>query len=395
MADSFIVFLLILAVLAVLTRETFVMVLLYMFAGSMVLGRWWTSRAVRNITFNRIFDRKAFPGETVPVQLEIHNSSWLPVVWLRLQDFYPLEVAELNNFQQVISLGPNEKTELQYTLKAKKRGYYTIGPLQISTGDLLGLSGERYSEGGTDYLTVYPTVIPLRDIKLPSRSPMGTLRTRQPIFEDPTRPMGKRDYQAGDSLRRIDWKATASTGRMQTKIFEPSIALETVLFINLNSMDYGMRARFDGPELSIVVAASLANWITSQRQAVGLITNGFDPLTLDNKVVPLYPRKGRPHLMRILESLARVRAVETSSFPSLINQHRVNLSWGTTLIIITGSAEQELFDELLQARKAGMNPVLILCGDTPGHHQASQLGKLFHIPVHIFLNEKDLDIWRN
>jgi hypothetical protein len=107
-------------------------------------------------------------------------------------------------------------------------------------------------------------------VRLPSRSPIGTLRHTQPIFEDPSRVRGKRDYTTGDSLRRVDWKATATTGRLQVKQFEPSIALETALFLNLNADEYLQRTRLDATELAIVIAARSP---TDRRQtpAVGLM----------------------------------------------------------------------------------------------------------------------------
>ncbi|RPJ51972.1 MAG: DUF58 domain-containing protein [Chloroflexi bacterium] len=394
MGDAFSFFLFILILLAVLTRETFVMVLLYLFVGAMFLGRWWTARVVNGLNFMRKYDKKAFPGEIIPVRVDVRNSSVLPAVWLRVQDFYPIELAETSSFAQVISLGPREQTSLKYNLKAHKRGFYTIGPLHVTSGDLLGMSGERMSEGATEHLTVYPRVIALSDVRLPSNSPMGTMRHKQPIFEDPTRPMGKRDYQSGDSLRRIDWKASATTGRLQTKLFEPSIALETAIFLNLNLLDYNVRTRFDATELAIVVTASVASWVVAQRQSTGLVAHGLDPLSADSRPVPVPSRKGRAHLMRILEILARIRAVEIEPFPAMLRNHRVHLPWGTTMIVVTGSAEQPLFDELLQSRRAGLNPVLLLCGEHPNHRQAAQQAKLFRIPVHVFRSEKDLDIWR-
>jgi uncharacterized protein (DUF58 family) len=223
---------------------------------------------------------------------------------------------------------------------------------------------------------------------------MGNLRTRQPVYEDPTRTVGKRDYQVGDSLRRIDWKSTASTGRLQTKLFEPSISLETNIFLNLNAEDYPLRSRYEATELAIVIAASLANWVVAQRQSVGLMTNGFDMLSDDNIADTLPPRKGRSHLMRILELLARIRAVESTSFSAMINQQRVRLSWGTTMVIITGNAGKDVFDELHQARRSGLIPVVILSGENAAHRQAAQMGKLYKIPTHTFLHEKDLDLWR-
>lgn len=387
-------FLLVLIFLAIITRETFVVVLLYLFVGANLLGQWWIAEAMKRVTFRRKYSQKAFPGETVSTELTLTNTGLLPAVWLRLQDLYPLEVADTRSFSRVITLGPREKAVLTYNLKARKRGYYTIGPFSISSGDLLGISKERTSTGGIDHFIVYPRVIPFSKVKIPSSTPMGTLRHPQPIFEDPTRAAGKRDYQPGDSIRRIDWKATASTGEMQTKIFEPSIALDTAIFINLSLEDFYQRTHFDATELAIVVAASLANYVISRRQSTGLVLNGFDPLSIDNHPPSLPSRKGRGHLMRILEILARIRTTDSQAFLPLLRQQRVHLSWGTTLIVVTGSATQPLFDELLQARKTGLNPVIVLCGEHPDHHQAAVKGKMLGLPVFIFRQEKDLDIWR-
>ena len=394
MGNALINFLIVITILAVLTRETFVVTLLYLVVAGLLAGRWWTSQVVGHLAFQRKFTQNAFPGETVPVQVDIQNKSWLPAVWLRVQDYYPLEVADTRSFQQVITLGPHEKLQVNYQLRAQKRGYYEVGPLHVTGGDLLGLSGERSSEGGYDHLTVYPHVVALKEVKLPSYSPFGTLRTREPIFEDPSRPIGTRDYQTGDSMRHIDWKSTASTGRLQTRLFQPSIALDTVLFLNLNLLDYHLRSRFDATELAITITASLASWITAQRQSVGMVSNALDPLAASSRVVPLRSGKGHVHLIRILEVLARAKAVETTSFAGLIRQHRVRLSWGTTLVAVTGSAQKDLMDELLMARRSGLNPVLILVGNHPVHQQAKQTAQRFHIPVFSFLSEKDLDVWR-
>ena len=184
----------------------------------------------------------------------------------------------------MLTLSPRARENFEYTLEARKRGYYPIGPLFISTGDLLGLGGsDLHNEGETEYLTVYPKVVPLAQLKIPSRSPLGTLRHTQPIFEDPTRVMGKREYVAGDSLRRVDWKSTATTGRMQVKLFEPSIAIETVIFLNLDGPSYHYRSRIDAAELAIVITASIANWIVEKGQTVGLYTNGEDPIAADGQ----------------------------------------------------------------------------------------------------------------
>lgn len=394
MGGGLILFLIVLLLLAALSHQTFLIGLLYFFAGALILGRFWTGQVVKKMAVLRKLDHQAFPGEVIPVNLEIWNSSLLPAVWLKIQDYYPIEVAESSSFSQIISLGPHERTHLSYSLRANKRGYYRIGPIHLSSGDLFGLSAERQSEGAYDHLIVYPRIVPLTKVRIPTRSPLGSLPHPQPIFEDPSRLMGKRDYQPGDSIRRIDWKSSAATGQLQTKLFEPSIALESVIFLNLNQEDYYLRSRGEATELAIIVSASIANWMIAQRQAVGMVVNGIDPYSQESIPTPIPVKKGRSHLMKILETLARIRAFDLGSFSAVFRNHRTHYPWGTSVVVITGYPSDALFDELLLAKRAGLNLFLILCGENPESHQVILKANFYSIPAVAIHDEKDMDLWR-
>jgi uncharacterized protein (DUF58 family) len=387
-------FLVILLVVAAMVRGDFAFSVLYLFLGAYVIGRWWSGRALANISCHRYFEPHAFLGENVPVQLEVSNMGWLPVAWLRLYESLPVELTVPNAVNHVITLGARGRVSVMYTLHTRKRGYYPIGPLFASTGDLLGLSREQQNRGVIDHLTVYPQIIPLTHPRLPSRSPQGTLRSNQPIFEDPSRVLSKRDYVAGDSLRRIDWKASATVGRLQVKQFEPSIALETAIFLNLHSPEYDPRYRIDSQELAIVIAASLASWIVGHRQTVGLVTNGVAQLDTSQYARPLPPRKGRGHLIHVLEILARLQPAETIPIADLIRYESLHLAWGATIIVITGRVDDNLIDELFQTRKRGLNAVIILAGRVADLQEIQRKLATFGFPAYAFQNERDLDIWR-
>jgi uncharacterized protein (DUF58 family) len=177
------------------------------------------------------------------------------------------------------------------------------------------------------------------------------------------------------------------------KQFEPSIALETMVVLNLNAEDYYYRTRLDSTELAIVIAASVSNWILGKKQMAGLIVNGRDPLAADERPQTLPPRKGKLHLMRLLETLARVDLIDHAGLASLIQEQRYRLAWGTTLIVITGSANQELLDELYQARRSGQNSLVILAGGNTSDDEAHRRANAFGIPVYSIASERDLNIW--
>ena len=394
MFDSFLVFLIILSILAVIVQDDFIFTIVYLFIGAYIIGRWWSGRSLKHLAFSRTYNQRAYWGEDVSVQLNIQNLSLLPVVWLRLHESLPVELATASTVREVITLGPHGKANFTYALRARKRGYYPIGPMFISSGDLLGFSRDNRKQFTTNHLIVYPKIINFTAIRLPSSSPMGTLRAYQPLFEDPSRVRGKRDYVVGDSLRRVDWKTTAITGRLQIKLYEPSMALETAIFLNLNEEEFELHSRIDALELAITVAASIANWVSSKKQAVGFYSNGLDPLSTDGNAIMIPPRKSRSHLTRVLDVLARIQSAPVNPVADLVHQQSPHLTWGTTLILITGRADEPLFDELFKARQMGLNAVLILSGQAPEYRLVKQRADQFGIPLYHFIHESDLDLWR-
>jgi uncharacterized protein (DUF58 family) len=391
--------------LAVFLGEDFVLKVIYLLLGAYLVGGWWSRKAFGNLRFTRRYNEHAFLNEEVLVTVEAANQGWLPVLWLKLHESIPVGLSSDKNVQKVVSLKPLGKVQFEYRLQAHRRGYYRVGPLFASSGDLFGLFKDQRWEDKGSYLTVYPQIVPLTKVNLPSLSPLGTLRHNQPIYEDPSRVQSKRDYIAGDSLRRVDWKSSAVVGRLQVKQFEPSIALETSVFLNLYASEYEQRYRIDTTELAIVVAASLSTWISAQKQPVGLITNGMDPTTelkqeisgqanINRIFPPVSPAKGSGNLMRILEILARVQAADTLTAVERLRLEHGKLSWGTTLILISGHLDDELFRELFQLRRYGLNICLVLVGRIRGFTHIQAKARYFHFPLYSILTLRDLDMWR-
>jgi uncharacterized protein (DUF58 family) len=301
-------------------------------------------------------------------------------------------------FRRVVSLLPRERLQLDYTMAGKRRGYYAIGPLVILGGDLLGAASYEHSFQGDDYVIVYPKIVPLRELGFPSQSPFGALPSRERLFEDPTRIRGVRDYQPGDSLRRMDWKTSARVGSLQVRRFEPAIALETAIFLNLNGTEYPQAHRRHATELGIIVAASVAVHLVEKRQAVGLITNGRDPLAEVSSPTPTLPlRKGREHLMHLLDLLACIEVAsedEPVPFLDLLSRKSLGLPWGSTVVIITAHEVEGLLDTLLAFRRRGLEVILGLTCPDRAFNLTAQRADQIGIQALRLWSEQDLDIWR-
>ena len=391
-------FLVVLLAVAFFTQVDLFFYLLYTLAGIYVLGRLWARRSVAAVVLERRHDQRAFLGETVPVDVEVHNRSWLPVLWLRLHDTVPADLMPGAVFRRVISLLPRERVRLSYGLVGRRRGYYRVGPLVAMGGDLIGSASYENRHVDDDYVIVYPKIVALTDLGLPSQSPFGTLASRERLFEDPTRIRGVRDYQAGDSLRRMDWKTSARVGRLQVRRYEPAIALETAVFLNLDGAEYTQTYRRRATELGIVIAASVAVHLVEKRQAVGLFTNGRDPLAESYNSPPSLPlRKGREHLMNLLDLLACIElAAEDEPLPflDLLNRRSLGLPWGSTVVIITAQEAEGLMSTLLALRRRGLAIVLVLTCPGAGFDLTAERAGQIGVKALRIWTERDLDVWR-
>lgn len=394
--SNFLLFTLVLFVLAALLRIDFFFTILYLFVGAYILSSLWSRRMLSQLTLTRRFQQRAFLGDTIEVTLKLQNRSHLPVPWLLLTESFPVVLSSPPFFRTVISLpGKSDQTFL-YHLHARQRGYYKIGPLALQSGDLLGIKQDLTARLEPDYLIVYPKILPMSELGLPTHSPQVVLATPLPLFSDPARIIGVRGYNPGDNPRYIHWLASAATGQMLIKQFQPAIARDNVIFLNLDRAEYARQAYPDPPlELAITVAASLANhMIAVEKLPVGLVTTARDPLIEAVHMFKLPPHKGRSQLLQILEVLARVQATPDTRFLETVRQEAVHLSWGTTLVIITTAAEsEELLQTVLLLKRAGFQVTLVLIYP-PAQRQINE-GRIreLNVPLFRIRQEKEVEVW--
>jgi uncharacterized protein (DUF58 family) len=387
-------FIIFLMILAVFLRAESALTVIYMVVGTFLLGFWWNKRALRHIEITRNYLEHAFLGEVVSVVLKIKNNSILPILWLEIHEGLSVDLRSGKGLKQVFSLGIREEKQINYDLMPRKRGYYPLGPLQISSGDPLGLMQPTQKEFPSSPLTVYPQVVSMPAFGLPSQSPFGTIKHQNPVFEDPSRILGKRDFQNGDSIRRIDWKASAGTGQLQVKLYEASISLELTILLDLHRSSYDLKTFYSAIELSISAAASVAAWGKTHRQSVGLITNGVDPQHNDQMPTPLKPRTGTGHFIHILEVLARIQSGEKLPLENLVQNALADLSWGATLVVISGSLYEDLLVQLFKIRKRGINPAIIFTGQTPDFRSLKNLAGYYKIKLYKAAHPPDLKLMR-
>lgn len=335
-------------------------------------------------------DRIHHGGETT-VGLTVANHSRLPVLWMVAAESLPAGLPMTGLRGRVGPLAGGASFSFRYTLHGARRGYHELGPTVLRTGDIFGLSQRERHAAGVAALTVFPKIVPITHARLPSRRPAGEVRARQRVLEDPTQVVGIRPYQHGDGLRRVHWRATAHTGRLQSKLFEISAQVENTLVVNLRRADYpgGPSDAEEAAELAVTAAASIARHVLDRRQRIGLLALGRDPAgEAQDGLLRVRPGRDRDQLTEILSPLGRIELGPSEALSAVLEREKDDLNWGALIVVITPTLPPETVTSILGLRKAGFEVRAILVGRTTPADSAGL--EVFGVPTAVIRSEADI-----
>ena len=295
----------ILAAAVALQHALLLLIAMFFFIASLV-ARLWARYALERVEYSRhLSETKVFFGETVTLDMRISNAKILPLPWVHIQDDVPEDLSFLTTrtspghksgrafLSSFLSLMWYHRITRRYPMQCLRRGYFAIGPATVRSGDLFGFFRREIEEDKRDYLLVYPKVVPLEDLGIPSKDPFGDLRVRRHLHEDPVRVASTREYVPGDPLKRIHWKATARLQRLQSRVFEPTTTVDLALFLDVRTVGVRIWGRVEHLlETAVMTAASIANHALKQGYRFGLYGQRAIPvLRRHDKAAALRPSR--------------------------------------------------------------------------------------------------------
>ena len=344
----------------------------------LALAQYWRAHALDRIQYTRRFHyTRGFPGEKSEVRLTIFNNKLLPVSWIRTNDAWPQpagpedenilapsHLPEKGFLTNLYSLRWYERATRTVPLLFRKRGIYQVGPLLLQGGDLFGMYEQQREVGQYDYLTVFPEMVPLERLKLPAQDPFGDRKSRRPLFEDPGQVMGIRPYHPEDSFRRIHWPATARTGDLQVKVYQPVTARVVVICLNVTTAEhFWMGYNPEILEEMVKVCATLAYQGVEDGCAVGLFSNGC--LAQADQPFRIQPGRSPNQLAVLLHALAGVTPYTSAPFETFLIRSMAAIPFGSTLILVTARVAEDLQNMLLRLKRYRHQITLITLDETP------------------------------
>jgi uncharacterized protein (DUF58 family) len=360
--------------------------LLFLLAGG--VSRLWNRYCLSRVEYKRrLTANRVFYGEETVFEIEVTNRKPLPLPWLHIEDEIPQQVTLLKGkaaqaaedrvvLSNILPINMYHRVTRRFPLKCDRRGLFLFGPTRLHSGDLFGFFKRTMMIDTTDALLVYPRLVPLEELGIPSHQFFGDIRLKQHLFQDPVLTAGVRDYHPGDSLKRIHWKSTARVGKLQTKLFEPTTTVDISMFLDVRTLEapyWGSIQQLH--ELAIITAAAIARGALENGFRVGLYVN---QITRFSRGLARVPHSQHPEqLERILETLAQIHQVDNIKLERYIRQEASGLPYGSTIVAISAVPSPELAATLLDMQRLGRSAALVkVAGEAP---DASRALRAYHV----------------
>ena len=289
--------------------------------GSLALGRW---------------------GE---VRLEIEHDFEQPLT-VQIFDHVP-EGLSFENLPLSVELQPGQHSQIGYRLRPLKRGHFTFEQCEMSLPSPLGLWSGKRLLNVVDNTRVYPDFARLYGGQLLA---VDNWLNQLGVRQRQRRGLGLefhqlREFREGDSLRQIDWKATARQRTPIAREYQDERDQQIIFMLDcgrlMRSQD-GELAHFDHALNACLLLSYIA---LRQGDAVGLSTFACD------RPHYLAPVKGTEQLKVLLNAVYDLNSTQRpADYQAAANQLLARQKRRALVVLVTNLRDED-DEELLTAVK--------------------------------------------
>jgi uncharacterized protein (DUF58 family) len=229
---------------------------------------------------------------------------------VQIRDGFPSDF-QVSHTQLEVVLEQETTQDLVYTVHPLVRGEYAWQDMQIRQIGRWGLAWRSWKTASQATVGVYPDLMSLRSlsIKLALQS-TGSIESRRRLGIG-TEFSELREYNAGDDLRLVDWKATAKRSKPMVRVLEPEHEQTLIILLDrgrlMTAKIQGM-TRFDFG-MNAALGLALAGIHRGDRVGIGVF---------DRKIhtwIP--PERGQAQMAKFIERLTPIQ-------PELLEPDYVN-----------------------------------------------------------------------
>ena len=293
------------------------------------------------VDFAREWPPRFALNENAEVSYVLKNQGRLPLR-LRFFDGLPEECSYEGFPYEVPRLKGGGFIRTSYRVTFLKRGDLVVDPAYLEVRSLLGFWWRSRRVGDGEVARVYPNYVPALNYGLLATADRAELMG---IVKSKNRGMSKefhqlREYQDGDMISQVDWKATSRFNALITREYQEERD-QTILLVP----DCSVRTRAIDGELPILdhllnAAILLSNIAVGQGDKVGLMSFGGEPRYLP-------PVKGGQAMAQILDHLYNYQPTrDYGDYAELVARLMQTQTKRCLVVILTNLRTEDQFGSL-------------------------------------------------
>lgn len=271
--------------------------------------RFWDYGLTAEVLFSQ---REVEEGGQLYLRERVENRKWLPLPTLMVKfemdrnivcvERTQTSVTDRQYRNDWVAAMPYKRVTRSIEIIGTKRGYYNIEEVRLVTTDILFHERLNKSIPNRTGLYVYPSRS--KFLRLPEIfcQMYGESLLNRQMQEDSMEFMGIRDYVYTDSMRKINWKATARTGELKVNQYHDSSSQRLTIFLNVSQT--GILRYYDLIEESIRICRNFIEEFVQKGIPVRIISNGVDKVT--GQEIFIREGAGLSHIDACLKELAKL-----------------------------------------------------------------------------------------
>jgi uncharacterized protein (DUF58 family) len=296
---------------------------------ALVVGWLWVRLARGPMQLHReIGTEERFEGDDVAVELRLEHDAHVPPASLVLVE----RVSGIGERRTAL-----EARHGRYTLAGLRRGRYVFLEVRAVLEDAFGLQRVEVPLATPSTLLVYPRLVELD--RLFSEGGTYAQDGRRLLLR---RPSGfdlhsVRDYERGESLRKVHWRSTAKRGALMVKELEDAPRDEVAILLDAHKNG----AAAESFDVQVRVAGSLLLAQARRGRRALLLVNGAERTT---QRVHSYETDWR----QAYDLLAAAEADGHTPAAALLGDEGSSVARALELTVVTSALEPRLVERLLQ-----------------------------------------------
>ena len=247
----------------------------------LVLDRW-----NKDLSFTVRFSKDAvYRGDTSVLTEVVENRKKLPLPVVEaafriekgifFQNTENIIISDYNYKRDVFALRGMEAVRRTYHIECRKRGRYTISQSSLTSYSLLHREQFREDYPQTEEFYVYAARVNVQKILQQCDTILGEIESRRKTIEDPFSFASIRDYTIRDSMKTINWKASARMGSLMVNTYTSVRAERFCIFLDVREERIVRQEVL--LEQAISIAASLAALLHARAQETDIHINTDPP----------------------------------------------------------------------------------------------------------------------